>query len=214
MRIVSKVKDYYDVGQGLGYDPSVVYVRTPKEIVLNPRVKGYPGVDTFGVVGFCGKLYPFLRTTHHLYRDRTGKQGSVVAYTVEQMDRFVAEHYSTKEQENYHAPWATEWNRWGVKNRLSADWSRWKPNRLEFFAEHNTPVFIEDPGENLLKINGLLRPYGFAKVFDPYLAYQEIAMFVGGVLLAPVNPVPPVSDEDMRDAKGFDKWSFRREPMK
>lgn len=32
MRIISKFNDYYDVGMGLGYEASVVYVREPKAI--------------------------------------------------------------------------------------------------------------------------------------------------------------------------------------
>jgi hypothetical protein len=29
-----------------------------------------------------------------------------------------------------------------------------------------------------------------------------------------MKPIPEISDDDMRDVKGFDKWSFRKEPSK
>lgn len=39
MRIISKFKDYYDMAQGFGYDPSVVYVRTSKKFDYNSSDK-------------------------------------------------------------------------------------------------------------------------------------------------------------------------------
>jgi hypothetical protein len=33
-------------------------------------------------------------------------------------------------------------------------------------------------------------------------------------LAVPQKPIPEVSDADMVVAKGFDKWSFRKEPRK
>jgi hypothetical protein len=43
--------------------------------------------------------------------------------------------------------------------------------------------------------------------------YQEIAMFLGG-LATPQKPIPVPSDKDMVSIKGFDRFSFRKEPTK
>jgi hypothetical protein len=61
--------------------------------------------------------------------------------------------------------------------------------------------------------NDCLEPLKFVRVFDPYTAYQEIYMFVCNTAM-PDKPIPKVSDADMVTAKGFDKWSFRKEPRK
>lgn len=46
-----------------------------------------------------------------------------------------------------------------------------------------------------------------------YTAYQELQMWMSNQAI-PHKPIPKVSDKDMVTAKGFDKWSFRKEPQK
>lgn len=55
-----------------------------------------------------------------------------------------------------------------------------------------------------------LKSVKFFKVFDPYTTYQNLSMFIGGVLTKEVNPTVDISDADMVIKKGFDKWSFRK----
>jgi hypothetical protein len=50
----------------------------------------------------------------------------------------------------------------------------------------------------------------FAKVFDPFQAYQEIEMYVGGVLSGRENSMATVSDEVRAQKHGMDKTSFRK----
>lgn len=54
-----------------------------------------------------------------------------------------------------------------------------------------------------------LREVEFFRVFDPYTAYQKIAMCLGG-LARPQKAVPEVPDKTLSEAKGFDEWSFRK----
>lgn len=54
---------------------------------------------------------------------------------------------------------------------------------------------------------------GFAKCIDPYTAFQELSMWVGGVLPRPGNPMVEISSEKVMVAKhGMDEWSFRTPP--
>lgn len=56
-----------------------------------------------------------------------------------------------------------------------------------------------------------LKTVDFIKVLDPVRAFQEISMWVGGVLPKPGNPMVQIVDEKIRQHKaGMDKTSFRR----
>lgn len=60
----------------------------------------------------------------------------------------------------------------------------------------------------------LLKDMEFFRQVDPFTAYQEIQMYLMGVLGSSNPVIPEISDTDMRDIKGFDEWSFRKEPRK
>lgn len=60
-----------------------------------------------------------------------------------------------------------------------------------------------------------LKDVQFFKVFDHYAAFQEISMWVGGVLPKPGNPMVEISDIVRVEKHGFDKkTSFRKEKEK
>lgn len=78
MRIISKVRDFYDCGQAYGQDPELIYLRRPDEYVLlagdpwidrletlretMPVAWQNPTINRF-IIGFCGKAYPGYRFT-------------------------------------------------------------------------------------------------------------------------------------------------------
>ena len=58
--------------------------------------------------------------------------------------------------------------------------------------------------------NPCLKDLDFVRVMDPFTAYQEIAMFLGGVMAEQDKaPLRTGSDEVIAQQKGFDEWSFR-----
>lgn len=58
-----------------------------------------------------------------------------------------------------------------------------------------------------------LKDYKFIKVLDPVQAFQELSMWVGGVLPQPGRPMVEITDNAVKIAKhGMDKTSFRRPP--
>lgn len=53
----------------------------------------------------------------------------------------------------------------------------------------------------------------FAKKVDPYTAFQELSMFLGGVLGVNARPMAAITDRDQVAKKGFDaKYGFRTRP--
>ena len=97
----------------------------------------------------------------------------------------------------------------------------------EWFRKFNSPIFVagdppiedtyswkqkfgmnnEDGG---LYINPILKDYQFAKVFDPYTAFQEIQMYVSGVLGVNKDGTEfPATEKEKVAQHGMNKWSFR-----
>ena len=60
------------------------------------------------------------------------------------------------------------------------------------------------------EINPSLKTYNFQEVIDPFTLYQEIEMYLGGVL-GNKEVIPEMADKDKVVSHGFDpKWSFRK----
>jgi hypothetical protein len=102
-------------------------------------------------------------------------------------------------------------------------------NALPIFRELKVPVFIYDGDfgrtefdkkrsiSNSFKpkfiINPLLKDYEFYKVFDTFQAFQEVQMFLSGVLGRGEKEIVEVQDKYKITQHGFDyKWSFRKKP--
>lgn len=64
----------------------------------------------------------------------------------------------------------------------------------------------------LWEVNGDgLNDVDFIKVLDPVQAFQQLSMWVGGVLPQPGNPMVQITDDSVKLVKhGMDKWSFRK----
>lgn len=59
-----------------------------------------------------------------------------------------------------------------------------------------------------------LETLAFYKVFDPYAMFQELAMFVGGVLPRSGEEMVEIDDRTRKHKHGFDEASFRKPPEK
>ena len=239
MYIISKNKDYYDgVAGSTGIDKTIVYERYPVEIdnqIKMPKIfhhkntwqyrydnqflniryseldskksKKYNNVHSF-IVGFCGKLYLGWKFHYTVKADRLGleKIKTDIVYGYDNAKKYLREKH------------------W--KHNLEDDVNFIKSyDPINIFREINAPVFIYDNESNLnfsnngqllnyglLIINPLLKDYEFYKVVDTFQAFQEIQMFLGGVLGRGEKEIIQVADKYKIEQHGFDKWSFRKEP--
>jgi len=229
MKIVSKFHDYYDGASGL-YDPVPLYVRETKKEHLKDMNRDVVGalqeaVDLqndmptlfgsgIGIIFFCGQSYPFYFIFDEYY------------YSIE---RIISLH-ETMEKEAIGIE-KKEFSNTLIrlnKEKVSSfgrvtDWlskGSWKQSVPEgrrihenAFIKLGAPVFVIFKGwhENIQVItNPMLKDYGFASLVDPYTAYQEISMYLGNQMAIQMNPNVKRTDNDIRDSKGFDNWSFRR----
>lgn len=62
--------------------------------------------------------------------------------------------------------------------------------------------------------NVCLKDLDFFRIVPTEQAFQEIWQYIGGVLGLNNPHVPVPDDETMRDIKGFNDWSFKKEPTK
>ena len=240
MYIIAKKKDYYDgVAGTTGIDKTIVYDRETTEFekdeipITFERKRGYWGTrkDTpfhkmgyhsirkefrgvycdeyaYFIVGFCGKLYVGWK----LYRANNEYPHEVtteITYDFDFMKTFL-------EQKTWQS------NLEDTMNYVKTY------DALQLFRDLKCPIFVYDSDFGRLYfdkkrsiynshhskffINPLLKDYEFYKIFDSFQAFQEVMMFMGGVLGRGEKEIVEVADKYKIGQHGFDKWSFRKMP--
>lgn len=219
MRIHSDFRDYYDIGLSVGVDTSLHYNRKPqwfypselktpippdtiRHVRLSRNLPDAPDVERI-VVGFCGVFYPAIRII------RSEKDADTL-YSPDELGK----HFKFK-----IPSWGRPSEHWEKNFRKTqrerAKWLSNRPRVDALFIEMNTPMFvaqIDRDGEptNSIEIvtNESLKPFQFFKVFDPYSAFQEVAMYLGNQLVKRDAP-DTIADEYRIAMHGYDKHSFR-----
>lgn len=238
MHIISKFKDYYDSAVGMGIDKSIIYERHDKEISnkdydfaaeINGKPKNiwhrssfdfetdHPKKDKTGaseiVIGFCGKLYPAIRFSTLLKR----KEFSMV-------DEYDVEFVFDKEEAIEKLDLKNRKPRysWGSHKKpidiFNDNWNKVATfDPIETHRKFNTPIFVWEKDHKCdLIINPRLKEFMFARVFDPYTAFQEVQMYISGVLGVGSDGSDIVMTEKQKvQQHGFDaKYGFRTRPKK
>lgn len=241
MLILSKnKKDYYDgVAGTTGIDKTIVYEREEKELsdsevpdffihnshswqknrdsaFINFRYHNlkkefqnkYPQMSFF-IVGFCGKLYVGWK----LYYEDSKCLGlpkqifSKIIYDEELIQSMI------EDKTSWRGNFLDNLNE--IKNY----------DALDIFRKYHTPIFIFDSNYNVTYLNNnrwsktnpkffinpILKSYEFYKIFDSFQTFQEIQMFMSGVLGSNEKNIVEVEDKYKITQHGFDKWSFRKE---
>lgn len=240
MYIISKYKDFFDGVVGtVGVDKSIVYERETIDVDLDKapdffkRKNEYYGFSrnntfdkisyfsvkkehrslfdehAFFIVGFCGKLYIGWK----LYTIDVSKFNQNVDTKITYDNEYIK---TILEPKSYNGTLVDN-----INYVLNYD-------ALPIFRELNSPIFVYDSdykrtyiNKDRLSynhfnprffINPLLKEYEFYKVFDSFQAFQEVSMFMGGVLGKGEKDIVEVADKYKIGQHGFDKWSFRKEP--
>ena len=228
MRIISDFKDYYDSAAAYGIDKTVVYQRKRTELLvpaLDTTFEEMPRSSDFGgywaemqlrIVVVAGKGYPVV----------TLKEGEYVAkvkthwYNLDALDRHIANHPKSEFFYSRFGGWEGEERGWSKHFRMShkglmGAFAKVRSMDLTHLCiEHGTPVALirwdKRKTEPNLILNPKLSDWRFQNVMDAYTTFQEIDMFVSGVLGQTANPMVAISDNDRIAKHGFDKWSFRK----
>jgi hypothetical protein len=209
MRIISDFKDYYDCIQRIDEDRSLIYLRKKfsKELVFNNFVlpfeksaRYYPISATQYIIGFCGNIYPLL-IIRNIRKD--GEIKYICCYNINDIQKYVEQHPS----------------KYNVPNTLINFFNKVNEQKTKFshiFIENKSPIFVAHIrywDKIVFVFNEELQQYHFDKIFNTYLAYQELSMYLGNIAFSE-KPLPKIPDKILLESKGFDKYSFRKPKSK
>ena len=178
------------------------------------------------IIGFCGKTYL-------VYRYEAPNE-TLHFYNADEVDAFVESYldkeYNLKKYFPYKLQgWERRWQNRGWRigrqdftqaNIKEAFEEIGKLDLTEYFQHGKAPTFVIRHRElnrtgfaDKFKISfdAPLDEYEFVKIIDPYTAFQEISMYRNGVLGVGEPEMVEISDENKRDAKGFNDMSFKTE---
>lgn len=221
MLIISDFHDYYDSVSSLGIDKQCPYQR--KEISFDhnlPREKRphtgsvyYSKKHRFEVsyrlIGFCGNIYPFVIVQKSRYGVETSKIKDFFFYSESDLMDFLKNEAVKPKQSSWR--WYTDYTLDSIKGMgYFFDRNTWK-DLVGYFQKHKVPIFLLGSKHSIL--NPTLKKFGFQQVKDPFTAYQDVYMFISGVLGVETKPTVKISDKDMAESKGHGgKYSFRKTP--
>lgn len=222
MLIVSKFHDYYDSAATYGIDKTVVYKREMAEKPIEryrrdiPRPEHFDFGDkvvdiSFHLIGFCGKVYPAIK-----FEESDETSNTVYAY--EYFESVAASYSIPIDTKAKLTGWSSfRYWRGGVHSAFIKQWfnNDWTKEFGGKFVELHQPVFVINSGDQrLVLLNGYrLKDFNFAKVKDPATAFQELYMFIDGVLGQPKDIPSKQTDKEKAASHGHDgPYSFKRPP--
>lgn len=241
MRIISKFKDYYDSILAYGQDSNFVYMRKQIEIdsfnkvdedwlydikrnilpnisihTVGARWRSYDNISDPFIIGFCGKIYPcvYLRYEYYCEHTKTTKADTIYAYSYSDVISFLKKHKLKNELQDFEEDSFF----WNSKSQLKKFFRMKADDFQKIFVDYKIPIFKINFDTNVLDhpINIILNPqlstYKFYQKVDAYTAFQEISMYLDGVLGVNAPETVDISDLMQRDKKGFDYRSFKKMP--
>lgn len=222
MIIISSFKDYYDSIAGYGISTDLRYIRETKIVKEELKCKKVKPSDYYYynsyiddiIIGFCGKIYYCYKFYNNGMLIYTYSLNDIINQYIANLDfKNTSLTNSTRKRDKILANEIRKWKKRFLENEKE------KNNYEYVFLKYRTPIFVykhDNPkliSYSQLIINDRLNKYEFFKIFEPYAAYQEIFMFLAK-MASPEKPIPKIDDKTLASAKGFDKFSFRKEKQK
>ena len=175
-------------------------------------------IGTFKIL-FCGKVYQGIKIVVGMYHYRVPP--TYYCYTVDEVNA-VFKNYGSVLPEKLLNKRRTVY---GLRNLSSEEFLNVESLNNYFTVKDYSDICIANKyviaswlgnthgSSSIIKLNCRLQDYEFYRVFDPYSAYQELSMYVDGMLAYPGNMVTDIPDEYKIESKGFDKkYGFRTRP--
>lgn len=201
------------------------YVSFPEKIkfpILDRHTIYHPNFFHF-LIGFCGNIYPLVLVK------KTILGPDVYVYDINTLEEAIniKENSPKFIKDFYKSPRF-------IYNLKYTDYQFYRdvffnPKTFDpltkYFQIYNTPIFVLESFQrdtqhyqiirNKIKckisLHRRLDDFIFYTVKDTFSAYQEISMYISGVLGNIESSQENIPDDIMRDMKGFNDWSFKRE---
>lgn len=241
MRIISKEHDYYDAVQSLGQDQSVIYHRQVQEFnelrggddainQLNALMRrdlesvlGRSYQDIFKI----GEL-SYYENKHSVCHSSFAIRAFYVAFCGTIHRGISISSFGGGDKQCFYDvdSFASALDK-RIPGRIDQKAGRYSSGTLrEVASQLFTPPpltqyrdFLAESkiisaliGNGCVVINPVLKAVEFFKVLDSYMAYQEIDMWVSGVLSSQNKLPEPMTDKEKVGSHGFNHWSFRKMP--
>jgi hypothetical protein len=214
-------------------DDTIMFVRKAEQLephlanVFAPELDGlrredrsgrhyYAYVEPFAIV-FCGKTYRAVRIDVNA-ADHTASKPTRCFYDSESASEYLRQFGMVFDNREKRPGWRSLFTRPSVVEYLETPVN---DHYAQFVLENRLPIVgLNYPERELFSKerpavkNCILNKAEFYRVFDAHTAFQELSMYVGGVLPQQSAMVATVSDKDRIAQRGFDKWSFRKMPTK
>ena len=96
-----------------------------------------------------------------------------------------------------------------IKDFFSQDTTKFQ----KWFHTYNTPIFTyyRNSRNQVVDVNISLKELEFYRIKDTFTAFQDVYMFLSGVLRSKENHTVTISDKDKIHKHGFNKFSFRKQ---
>jgi len=220
------IKDYFK-DQHLSKEESA-RLNSIREAIrpLNDVLDSMPRSDRFypHVIAFCGKTFPCYK--YYCSKETFWSIDDVIEFARISNQR--GNNYISKQMVVALKSTST-YRGFGAKGLNRATWDEFQNLMSPFgptklceisdvpFVTLNAPVLLLYTDSNSLNlvVNPELNKFNFAKMVEPYMAYQEIDMFLGNNLANQEDPNAHLTDELKVHYKGFDKkYGFRTRPKK
>ena len=157
-------------------------------------------------IAFCGKFWIVFTVTRKKL-EWPGNDEVFHCYDLASLNKLVLEQDGKDLFEERKERWHNKWS-WPLRLHKQAIAVR------DMGAEATLakcPILLVDD-QRWVTINPCLREYDFAKVVDPWQAFQELSMFMGNIA-APDNVPVTIADKDRVYQHGFDmQYGFRTRP--
>ena len=231
MLIIREKPDYYDSAIGYGVDKTVVYQRKTRAAqdpaivgdikaaiekveARNPFLRRSKYVPFH--VGLCGKIYTGAYTFEN---QKTGEmKGSLFRNDGDHWVRrhfWVEKDYPAGDLDSKSKSGLYLWDGNRPVTKTIREWltkMHQGVESMDVFLEHRLVAFVSIDREIILE--PCLKDLGFQRMIGGVEAFQEIMMFISGVLGMLERETSVTEDKYIALSKGFDERSFRKDPTK
>jgi len=205
---------------------SPIYTEAPNNNHSWYRGDGHRTFPNYSLyfAGFCGKIYPYYEFWWYgpgsVKVVRTAFSADDIVSVLNEYDdsRKATEKFQTKTK---NKGWNKGWFRTSFRYKEADNYfTKWSgtDSQFDMFVRFKTPIFTltdYNRGRSItLTVNPVLKDIGFQRIVDPFTAYQEIEMFLSGILGMNDPETVDIEDKYMISQKGFDDMSFKKYPTK